>query len=267
NGHHIKMNSDGGASPWDHSFERVFDKADRSFPALIRGLENLERKPVRGAEKMEQRFVPQACTDDMLATMSECATSLAVRGPMNREACVSLAEQIRGPIPASERNALMGMNMKNSQRVVADGIGANGKFVVIYSLAREFIFGDGFFHNVRNVHMMPMFPKMFVPLTPQISLLVCRPSRYTVEPKLTTLVLEDHEVALCNLTVQIYSKNAIYYRSEQPGLDEAFRSAEHLCYADEDNPVDSLIRSIPGVHVRTRRGLLLDQPVVREFRR
>jgi hypothetical protein len=256
------------STPWDQSFERVFDKADTNFPALIRWLEGLERRPVRDVEELRQRFLPQPCTDEMLMLMTECAVSLAVRGPMNREACVSLAEQLRGPIPSSERNALVGMNMRNSQRVVADSIGAHGKFVAVYSQNKEFVFGDGFFHTVRNAQMAPNSPKIFVPITPNLCILVCRPSRFMVEPRLTTLVLDDHEVDLCNLTVQVYSKNAIYFRSQQPVLDEAFRCAEHRCYADADNPVDSLIRSIPGVPPRKLQiDPLLSQWVVPEFRR
>jgi hypothetical protein len=199
---------------------------------------------------MRHRFVAQLCSDNELLLMTECAVSLAVRGPMNREASVALAEDFRGTIESSERNALIGLNMRNSQRVIADSIGARGKFVAIYSQDKEFVFGDGFFHNVRNAQMAPHWPKLFVPITPRICILVCRPSRYTVEPKLSTLVLDDHEVDVCNHAVQVYAKNAIYFRSQQPALDEAFRRAEHLSYAQPGNPMDSLIHSIPGVPAR-----------------
>lgn len=182
--------------------------------------------------------------------MTECAVSLAVRGPMNREASVEAAEHLRGPIESAEKNALIGLNMRNSQRVIADSIGARGKFVAVYSQDKEFVFGDGFFHNVGNAQMAPHSPKLFVPITPQICILVCRPSRYMVEPRLSTLVLDDHEVDICNHVVQIYSKNAIYFRSRQPVLHEDFRRAAHLRYAHPGNPIDSLIHSIPGVPAR-----------------
>ncbi len=196
NGHHIKLGNDDQSSPWDQSFERVFDRADGAFPDLISWLESLERSPVRGVKELRDRFVVQPCTDDELCRMSECAVSLAVRGPMNREAAVALAEHIRGPIKTSEREALIGLNMRNSQRVVADSIGSRGKFVAIYSKTKEFVFGDGFFHNVRNAQMAPHSPKILVPLTPHISILVCRPTSYMTEPRLCTLVLEDHEVGV-----------------------------------------------------------------------
>lgn len=250
NGHHIKLGNDGEPSPWDQSFERVFDKADNAFPNLIKWFDALDRRPVRGVPELRQRFIANPCTDEHLLRMTECAVSLAVRGPMNREACVALAEQLQGRLSPSARNAVIGLNMRNSQRVVADSIGARGKFVVVYAQDREFVFGDGFFHSVRNAQMAPIWPRMFVPITPRISIIVCRPSRYMVEPKLTTLVLDDHEVDICNHAVQVYSKSAIYFRSQQPELHEVFRSAQHLCFEHPGNPIDSLIHSIPGVAAR-----------------
>lgn len=250
NGHHIKLGRDDKPSPWDQSFERAFDRADEAFPDLISWLEGLEHRPVREVKELRQRFIAQQCTDDKLCRMTECAVSLAVRGPMNREASVAIAEHVRGPIKTSERNALIGLNMRNSQRVVADNIGSRGKFVAIYSQNREFVFGDGFFHNVRNAQMAPHAPKLLVPLTPRISVLVCRPTRYMVEPRLSTLVLDDHEVDILNQAVQVYSKNAIYFRSEPPAVHEAFRGGTHLAFEHPGNPIDSLIHSIPGVPAR-----------------
>ena len=250
NGHHIKMGREGESSPWDQSFERAFDKADSRFPELIRWLEGLERRPIHDVMELRRRFVPQQCADEQLLLMTECAVSLAVRAPMNREASVAVAEHLRGPIEAAERNALIGLNMRNSQRVIADSIGARGKFVAVYSQDKEFVFGDGFFNNVSNAQMAPHAPKLFVAITPGICILVCRPSRNMVEPTLLTLVLDDREVDICNHAVQIYSKNAIYFRSEQPVLQEEFRRAEHLRYAHPGNPIDSLIHSIPGIPAR-----------------
>ncbi|UTM01068.1 DUF4238 domain-containing protein [Alcaligenes sp. NLF5-7] len=249
NGHHIKLGTAGAPSPWDESFERAFDIADSGFPRLIKWLEGLERRPILGVERKE-RFLSQPYTEADLRLMSECAVSLAVRSPMNREASVAVAEHYRGTIPSAERSALIGLNMRHSQRLIADSIGARGKFVAIYSQNKEFVFGDGFFHNVANAQMAPQSPKLLVPITPHISILVCRPSSYTVEPRLFTLVLDEQEVDRYNHTVQIYAKNAIYFRSQQPELHEDFRCAAHLRYAHPGNPVDTLMHSIPGVPAR-----------------
>jgi hypothetical protein len=35
NGHHVKLDPNGGSTPWDSSFEADFDKADNAFPRVI----------------------------------------------------------------------------------------------------------------------------------------------------------------------------------------------------------------------------------------
>jgi hypothetical protein len=250
NGHLIKLGRNDEETTWDQSFERVFDRADDAFPGLIRWLEGLERRPVRDVQELRQRFISQPCTDAELARVTECAASLAVRGPMNREASVTLAEHLRGPLPTPERNALIGLNMRNSHSLIVDSIQSRGKFVAVYSQGREFVFGDGFFHNVKNVQNVPWTPKLFVPITPQICVLVCQPSTYTIEPRLTTLVLDDREVDICNKTVQVYAKNSIFFRSQQPALTEEFQRGMHLEYTHPGHPIDCLIHGIPGVPAR-----------------
>lgn len=250
NGHHIKMGKDGGPSPWDQSFERVFDKADSSFPKVIKWLEGLPRSLVPYDDNKNQRFMAQICADEELIALTECVVSLAVRGPMNRAASVGLADKLRGPIASPERNVLIGVNMRNSQRIVADSIGARAKFVAVYSPEREFIFGDGFFHNVGNAQMAPQSPKLFAPITPNIAVLICRPSQYTPEPKLFTLVLGDKEADACNQAVQVYAKNAIYFRSQQPLPIANFLSDIHQRYSDLSNPIDNIIRTVPGISLK-----------------
>lgn len=252
NAHHIKLGRvPGDSTAWDSSFEKEFDVADSNFPSLISWLESLGHKFVHDTD-LRNRFLGVAVSDDQLRVLTECVVSLAVRSPMNREASVSVAERLRGSIPNPERNALIGLNMRQSQRVITETIGANGKFAVLFSQGREFIFGDGFFHNVRAVVNPPISPKILAPITPSISVVVSRPTRFTVEPRLSTLVLSDEEVDQCNHAVQVYARQALYFRSDRPQLDEAFTCGEHREYASPDNPIDNLLCSIPGLPPRDR---------------
>lgn len=247
NGHHIKLGrTPGQSTAWDTSFEDEFDSADSRFPTLIAWLEGLERRSIAGQD-LRPRFVPQKASDDQLRTVTECVVSLAVRGPMNREASVSLAERFRGPLPSLERNALIGMNMQRSQRLIADSISSRGKFAVLYSAGREFIYGDGFFHNVKAVVNPPIAPKILAPITPLISVVVSRLTMSTVEPRLVTIVLTDDEVDRCNHTVQVYSCDALFYRNDRPVLDEAFKRGEHREYESSDNPIDTLFDALSGL--------------------
>lgn len=252
NGHHIKLSQNSAdSSPWDMSFEREFDVADSNFPHLIDWLSTLTRQELFGF-KLQDRFLPQSCTDNQLKIFTECVVSLAVRSPKNREASVSVAEYLRGELPASERNTLIGLNMRQSQRVIADSIGERAKFSVLFSAGKEFIYGDGFFNNVTAVGNPPYSPQIVAPITPLMAAIISRPTSFTVEPRLSTIILSDNEVEACNHAVQVYSKAALFYRSERPTLIEAFTSGEHLIYEHPDNPMDNLIRAIPGIPPRDR---------------
>lgn len=246
NGHYIKLGKDGKPDPWDENFEDVFSTADSAFPGLIRRLKALNPSN----DTPRQRFIPQNISDEEATTITECVVSLAIRGPMNREACVALAEKFRGPLPEPERNALIGLNMRRSQRLVADAIKARAKFVAFYSREKEFIYGDGFFHNISASVNPPMAPKILAPITPHLTLLVWRPAAYVPEPRLSTIVLTSDEVDAFNEAVQIYSKNRIYFRSQQPVLSPEFQAEGHRHYSDTNNPIDRLLKSIPGANPR-----------------
>ena len=249
NAHHIKLGDRGVSTDWDSSFEDEFDAADSQFPQVISWLEGLDRPDSPGPSS-RQRFLPHAATDGELRALTECVVSLAVRSPMNREASVSAAEQFRGPVGNPERDALIALNMRNSQRLIADSIGGNGKFAVLFSQGREFVFGDGFFHNVTGVVNPPLSPTIVAPITPCISVIVSRPIAYMVEPRLSTIVLSEEEVDDCNYAIQVYARNALYFRNDQPVVEDAFARGQHLRYSRPDNPMAELVRSIPGIPPR-----------------
>lgn len=246
-GHLIKMSDQAGdKTDWDTNFENEFDAADSNFPAVIEWLQSFENELLPHRE-FRDRFRAQSATDEQLRLLTECVVSLAVRSPMNREASVSLAEHLRGPIPNPERNALISLNMRQSQRLLADTVSANAKFAVLFSQGREFIFGDGFFNNVNATVNPPVAPKILAPITPGVSVIVVRSTSFMAQPRLSTIVLSDEEVDQCNHAVQVYSRTALYFRSDRPTVEDAFACNEHQQYADPDNPIDNLIRSIPVV--------------------
>lgn len=253
NGHFIKLGSEPAEhTPWDQNFEQEFQRADDEFPRLIDWLEGLDRKPDVDPRKIRERYLAQPGTDEDLAALTESVVSLAVRSPMNRAAACGLAEHFRGPLPARERNSIVGLNMRRTQRVVSDSIRSRAKFCVVFSPTRELVFGDGFFTNVRSPGEHLMGPKIFAPITPNMAVLIARPSRYTDEPRLTTLVATTADAEALNHAVQVYAKDAIFYRSEAPSVDDAFRTSKHLQYSAPGNPMDEFIHTLPGVPPRDR---------------
>ncbi|RCK21955.1 hypothetical protein [Thalassospira lucentensis] len=254
NGHFIKLGeTPGEKTVWDQNFEPAFDQADSNFPAVISWLQSLTREDRYDAKMLNERFLTADASDKQIACLVECIVSLAVRSPMNREASVSLAESLRGRLQKQERNAIMKLNMRDSQQQAVSLIGTRGKFAVLYSPDSEFIFGDGFFHNIKSPVYQSLRPKILVPITPEISVVYARPMAYQTEPRLSTLTLTPTETTALNETVQIYSKNALFYRSQKPTLGEAFQRGVHLEYSGTQNSVEQLITALPGMEEERRR--------------
>lgn len=245
--HNIKLKQgEDSSSPFDTSFEDEFDIADSNFPNVIKWLENL-MYTFKFNDHLECRFVPQTCTKEDLDMLTECVVSLAVRSPQSREGYVSLIENMGGKI-SSHKAVEIKLNMVRKQREIVKKIkNSEVKFAVLFSNNKEFIYGDGFFTNIIGNVEAPNFPYIVVPITPNISVVMVKPSSYTPEIKLSTLVLRDSEIEVCNHTIQIYSKKEIFYRSHKPDIYEEFRLEKHLRYAEIDNPVSMLINSMPGI--------------------
>ena len=246
-GHNIKLKQgEDSSSPFDTSFEDEFDIADSNFPNVIKWLENLVYTS-KFDDHLEDRFIPQTCTKEDLDMLAECVVSLAIRSPQNREGYVSLIESIGGEISSSKAIEIK-LNMIRKQREIVKLIkNSEVKFAVLYSNSKEFIYGDGFFTNIVGNVEAPNFPYMVVPITPNISVVMVKPSSYRPDIKLSTLVLRDSEIETCNHTIQIYSKKEIFYKSQKPNIYEDFRCEKHLRYAEIDNPMSILINNMPGI--------------------
>lgn len=248
NGHNIQLGKSGEETVWDQSLEAEFQKADDYFPFVIQWLQAL--KEACTAVPSADRFHPVSVTDEELQRLTECLISLAVRSPMNRESAVGAAEYFRGPLKERERNMLIALNMRNSQRDAVKRIGIRGKFVAIYSPEREFIFGDGFYHNIRSPLGSIWSLRMFVPLTPEIAVLFAQPSSYTVHPRFFTLSINAQEAREFNETTQVYARKQIFYRSQKPEIIEAYKQEQHLHYTGVTDPITEWIHRIPGVTPR-----------------
>jgi hypothetical protein len=250
NGHSIRFGDGNEPTPWDVNFEAEFQQADDHFPDLIRWLDTLDRSEPPFEAPRAKRFFPQTIDDDQLNALIECVVSLAVRSPMHRARAVALAEEHRGPLPERERNVLIGANMQRVQSAATKSLSGGGKAVVIFSPEREFIFGDGFFHNIFPPGDRILSPKILAPITPWMSILFTRPSSYHINPRLCTLTLNQRETDELNHAVQVYAKDKLFYRSEKPALSESYKASEHRVFANDRNSVDRLIFDIPGIYPR-----------------
>jgi hypothetical protein len=244
-GHHVKFNKmSDEPTPWDICFEDEFDKADASFPKVIEWLDTLDRAFFETPDDFRDRLIPQKVSDEQVELLMEGIVSLVVRSPRLRERAASAAELYRGPVAGKERNTIIGMNLRNFQKTLTENLGNYGKYAVIFSPNREFIFGDGFYTTIHTTGMAPHAPEVLVPITPNISVLYSMPARYRTHPKLVTLVLSREEASFFNFAVQVYAKEYLFYRSERPEIINEFRLNRHLRFSSSENPISELAREV-----------------------
>ena len=230
NSHHIKLGDT--PSPWDENFEPQYGKFDGEFPKIIAWLRTLSINPPAGKSTLRERMAPQSATDEQLAKLLECLISLVVRGPKFRNSILRTTNHYRKEFRFVEEpnSSLVALNQRDCQDSFTKALGGRGKFAVLASTGAEFIFGDGFYHNFNSPASAPMRPRILVPLLPDISIYYSRPLQYRSEPRLMTLSLTPDEVKFLNDTVQVYSKEQLFYRSEEPVLIDQFIQKEFLEY-------------------------------------
>lgn len=260
NGHLIKLgNKPDEPTAWDQNFETEFHNADANFPAVIKWLEGLD---YQSDGRQKTGFVPQSSSDELFGQMVESLVSLAIRSPMTREACVLLAEHFRGPLPERERNSLIAINLRDMHRRTVQSLGSRGRATAILSPHREFVFGDGFYHNLASPNIVPHSPLILAPITPRLAILYAKPIQYAVEPRLSTLIVNAEEAEMINQSVQIYARKMLFYRSEKPELSDEYRRDEHLQFSSSHNIVEEMMCRMPGIK-RVNMPLRLSQEISR----
>jgi hypothetical protein len=237
NAHTIKLAKK--PTVWDESFEGVFGSADSNFGALIAWLGEVARAdgPTLGA--FDKRLSPLLLSTEQHSRLADCMASLIVRSPRFRFCIRLTTEHYRArfgmPDPTADKS-LIAMNMRNCQKTFRDAIASGGKFLVMSSAGREFIFGDGFLHNFTSSAAAPHSPRFLIPVTPEIAVYYVKPMAYRSFPKAFAMTLLPEEVKAMNDIVQVYSERFLFYRREKPETTDEFRRGEHRQLQYDDHP-------------------------------
>jgi hypothetical protein len=222
--------------PWDETFEPLYDRPDNDFGKLVHWLSGLHRKPV---EKRHRAHAP-VFPDSIRAMLARCLASLIVRNPTMRDSIkrtVSSYQEQMGFVKPDVSKNLIGANIQHLYLEFANQIESSGKFAFLYAPSgMEFIFGDGFLHNFPNVKMRAPNRFCVIPLSPEVTVFWFSPTSAWVRPKAVTIPLTVEEAEFCNRTVQVYSKEFIYFRAFEPLLEESFGRGEHLIYEYDERP-------------------------------
>lgn len=237
-GHNIKV-----GDPWNTTFEEWFDRPDSEFPRIVQILEKLRELDQKARPEGEARVGLHILSDEDSELLCECLVSLAVRSPKFRAQAMSVVTELRGSVPKPEYKALSAGNIHQTYGHLRRNIGAWGKYLVIYSGNQEFIFGDGFYNNLSPAAMDIMGKTILVPLTPNMSVALYSVRGRPGTPNVATIEATADLVSLLNMTVQIYSKDCLYSRSQPPELLSHFMQNEYLVYESPD-PVQGFLDEI-----------------------
>ncbi|HIH8281402.1 DUF4238 domain-containing protein [Escherichia coli] len=242
NAHIIKFsNNPEKRTCFDQNFECFFDKADNNSNAIIKLLSEIRDKHF---ECEYNKFTKSnRCSSEHHELIIEIIVSLAVRSPMYRDKCIAIAESIRGEIPALEKDRLIALNMRDALKNITSHIKNEASIYLLLSKEKEFIFGDGFYHDIPAVTIPGRSPTIVCPLTPHICVIIDAKERKN-EDSLISVTMNDEEITICNNTIQIYSKNEIFYRDDKPILSVHFTDNQRKEYFIFDNPLLKLLEKI-----------------------
>ncbi|MDX9988193.1 hypothetical protein [Thiothrix unzii] len=239
-GHNILFDVD---TPWNSTIEHFFDEPDKKFPKIVRWLESIKRD-CKDINASEISLSTDQIEDNNFDVTRECLISLIVRSPKYRNAQAAFVEHYRGELDKKERKLLIAANINQKYNMLVQHSKGAGKLGLLFSNDYEFIFGDGFYTNVGASTQSLFGVKALIPLTPNIAVIWSSPMTYSTYPRLMSMQVDREIVELVNYSVQVYSKEYLFYRTQKPNLATEFKRCEHLVFNGTDNPVTKLINSL-----------------------
>ncbi|WP_156884913.1 hypothetical protein [Kosakonia cowanii] len=112
-----------------------------------------------------------------------------------------------------EKDRFIAINMRNALKNITAHIKNEASIYLPLSKEKEFIFADGFYHDISTDTIASRFPTITCPLTPHMCVIIDEKERKN-HYSLISVALKNEDMAICNDTLQIYSKNKILYRNK-----------------------------------------------------
>jgi len=227
NAHRIKM---GG--PWDSSFESIFNEPDSQMADFIGWLSSLQTPPAGHDRAIVDRIAAQFLPPERLGQIARITASLLARSPRVRNEIRITTEYYRrrsGLKDPKASKTLIAANQSGLYDAYFHYMQSGGRWSILFTDGKEFIAGDGFFHNFpARQDGLNSGRKLVVPIIPTAAIVYLSPTNYPAEPKLVTLSLHAEEVSELNYTTQVYAKDFIFYRAQRPELFEDFKVGNYL---------------------------------------
>ena len=217
---------------WDESYEHYFDLVDNNngFLAVISWLKSLN-----------DNYNSQDEDNEKIDMLLDCLLSLVVRSPRFRNQIKLNIEKFGGD---TKDDLLINLNQRDTFDKFKSTLNRQGKFAVILSSEKEFIFGDGFYNNFISTIDIPFEPRIIAPILPGICVFYSRPMSYRAKSRLITKSLEEKDIEFINQTTMVYSKDYVFFRSQQPIITKDFGCNNFLGYGLNGDPVINAFSNI-----------------------
>lgn len=227
NAHHVKI---GG--PWDSTFEPLFNQPDNEIADFVQWVATLETALSGRDRPVIDRILPQPLAVERQHQMARIVASLLARSPRARNSIRITTEYFQDRIgfkqPRADK-ALIAANQRGLYDAYRKRMEVSGRWAILFSDEREFIAGDGFFHNFpASQDGFLSGKKLVLPILPTAAIVYMLPMEYPSEPRLVTLRLSGPDVISLNEILQVYASDFIFYRDEMPTLTDDFRRGSHL---------------------------------------
>lgn len=243
NAHHVKL-----GEPWEHTIETMFQNADSNIKYVVEYLLSLRPK-VRTSKPSTGKMSGADIPVQQRAQLGECIASLIVRSPAFRNIMKLTADSGRDGLPyanATDANNLIASNIAIEYRQISRSLQSGGKILIMYAETSEFIFGEGFLHNLGGGGISAN-SKFLVPLTPDMAVAFTSPLVYFTQPVAVKTFLSASDVRKCNEIAQVYSKDYVYFRAKRPALTPQFQARQFLEYTYHQHEwFDDLLRAVAG---------------------
>jgi hypothetical protein len=116
---------------------------------------------------------------------------------------------------------LLSLTINQHFPMLASTLESGGKVVLLHSWRREFVTGEGYLNNLNGSTHQSSY-RCLVPLTPQLCALLFRDLQYLTESNCFSVALTEKEALTINCITQLYTKDSILFRSQQPLVEEFF---------------------------------------------
>jgi hypothetical protein len=228
-------------NPWHTNFEDAFQKSDDVVHSVVsacrkpfttsrvlRVFWHAFRNRLRGKRDLAvfRQYVnmPLKLRRDLILL----CLSLLIRSPAHRDRCERAGERM-GFLPQEDTGkANMLTQVRKMTSAYSNGFKSNFFPIVIHSLRKEFIFGDGMLDALTGNSSMTYSGHALVPLTPHTCIFISCPFSIRSDRNAAYLIAPDWLVDEINEITQIYSKNMLFYASQKPIVTEHFALGQHM---------------------------------------